>query len=283
MKKRKQGERQPFGYTKRKILLLVLDRYPKDIEEPELRDILREEDQILEAKGVRNHLSDMEKENVIEKQSMGLGKPNIWKAKIGVERFKKIAEMFLDSQDKFEFIKTPYVQSVINKELVDILSEPWVKILEEHEGRKEDLKKYRPEGGLACLRRYTFMQEKDIIEILKTSPTALKTFCFEYDKFKDNDDLESRFNTYMLSTFLNDLLIGGIPKGRGLYADIKLKYVEPYEEDGEIKERNFFTLPDGAMSVFRTKDTKVNLEWMRDMSEETKEKLKEMGMKLEEE
>lgn len=112
--RRDQGEREPKGKTKRKILLKLAQEFPQDVEEPPLRDYLKENFRISSNKGIKNHLSDLKQENCLKKESTK-GKANIWNLNQEYEGFKSLCKLFLDSSDRGEFLKSDYAQKMLDK------------------------------------------------------------------------------------------------------------------------------------------------------------------------
>jgi len=100
------------------VFLNVCEHFPEGIEEPILRDILREEFGIREPKGIKIHLADLEEEGLLSKISQK-GKSNIWKIPtepifvkaLGHEatpEFVTYAERFMFSEDREKFHKTQW-------------------------------------------------------------------------------------------------------------------------------------------------------------------------------
>lgn len=115
---RARGERYPKGFIKRKILLYLSLAYPKAIAEPDLRDILFDEWKVKTPRVVKNHLSDLEEKEWIEKESQE-GKANLWGIDPDLNHFEEIAKKFLDSEDRFDFIETDYVQKKLTDRYID--------------------------------------------------------------------------------------------------------------------------------------------------------------------
>jgi len=130
--RRKQGERFPKGYIKNQILLIVCQHFPKGIEEPDLRDILRKEFGIRESKGIKMHLADLEEEGLLSKISQK-GKSNIWKIPtepifvkaLGHEatpEFVTYAGRFMFSEDSKKFLECKYARSILTEDHLDQLA-----------------------------------------------------------------------------------------------------------------------------------------------------------------
>ena len=119
-KRRKRGEKYPEGFIKRKIACTIAQRFPDGIEEPVLRDTLRDEWGISEPRGIKVHLADLEEKKVLVKEEKK-GFPNTWKLNQGYETFKYLTKELglLTHEDKFEFIKSKYVQSILTDEFLN--------------------------------------------------------------------------------------------------------------------------------------------------------------------
>jgi len=131
-RKRKQGERFEKGYIKNQILLIACQNFPKGIEEPDLRDTLRERFRIRESKGIKLHLADLEKKGLLSKVSQK-GKANIWKIptepifnkEFGYEitpTFATYAERFMFSEDRNKFVESNYARSILTDEHLNQLA-----------------------------------------------------------------------------------------------------------------------------------------------------------------
>ncbi len=72
-----KGPKYPYGYTKMQIQRILLN-YPDGIDEPKLRSILKQELGILDPKGIKLHLKELEAEGSLVKGEQA-GRKNIWK------------------------------------------------------------------------------------------------------------------------------------------------------------------------------------------------------------
>lgn len=128
-KRRKQGESFPVGYIKNQILLIACQHYPKGIEEPVLREILREQFDIRESKGIKLHLRDLE-ENALLDKVVKKGKANVWRIPqrpklikdLGFEakpEFSNYAGRFLFSKDKTKFLKSQYAKNYLTDDRIN--------------------------------------------------------------------------------------------------------------------------------------------------------------------
>lgn len=111
----KRTTRKPHekGFTKDRIILTILN-HPNGIEEPELRDLIRQKHGIKDKRGIKRHLSDLKQSGKIRKEEQK-GKENIWHPKQDINTFKILAKEFLGTEHKLEFHKTPYCQNMITK------------------------------------------------------------------------------------------------------------------------------------------------------------------------
>ena len=130
--KRKQGERFAKGYIKNQILLIACQHFPKGIEEPDLREVLRQKFRIREAKGIKLHLANLEEEGLLSKISQR-GKSNIWKIptepifvkELGFKatpEFITYAERFMFSENREKFFESKYARSILTEEHLDQLA-----------------------------------------------------------------------------------------------------------------------------------------------------------------
>ena len=87
-KKSKPGAKYPRGYTKKRILLVVLDHL-EGIQEPFLRDEIKWKLDLGDNKGIRQHLMDLKETEFLDKE-FELGKENIWRPKMDENTFKKL-------------------------------------------------------------------------------------------------------------------------------------------------------------------------------------------------
>lgn len=72
-----KGPKYPYGYTKMQIQKILLN-FPDGIEEPELRSIIKQELGIVDPKGIKLHLKELEADGSLVKEEHA-GKKNIWK------------------------------------------------------------------------------------------------------------------------------------------------------------------------------------------------------------
>lgn len=130
--RRKQGQRFPQGYIKNQILLIACQHFPKGIEEPILRDSLREEFGIREPKGIKIHLADLEEKGLLCKFSQK-GKSNIWKiptepifvkvlGRDSIPEFISYAGRFLFSEDRDRFLKSGYARKMLTEDRINQLA-----------------------------------------------------------------------------------------------------------------------------------------------------------------
>lgn len=72
-----KGPKYPHGYTKMQIQRILLN-HPDGIDEPKLRSIIKQELGILDPKGIKMHLKELEAEGSLVKEEQA-GKKNIWR------------------------------------------------------------------------------------------------------------------------------------------------------------------------------------------------------------
>jgi len=149
------GEGYEKGFTRTYILKLLINK-PKGMDEPDIREIVRNELKIRQKKSVRGPLETLEEEELVFVRPKK-GKPNVWKIKEDLRTLKKLSEFFTTySFEKFdewgirgyatEFIASEYTQLMIS----------------------ESLRKH-----LKSLKVFTESQWQEILTIVKISPTAL--------------------------------------------------------------------------------------------------------------
>lgn len=120
--RRKRGEMYPKGYIERRIAILVFD-YPSGIEEPEIRDWLKENYNIREKKGIRSHLEKLKEKGflILEPQR---GEDNIWKPcpETKLEILSYVCEgMQWDTKEEVvSALFTGYVQRAIDELLLPV-------------------------------------------------------------------------------------------------------------------------------------------------------------------
>jgi hypothetical protein len=227
-KRRKQGEKFKEGFIKKKIVLIIASHFPKGINEPELRDILRDNWSIAEPKGIKTHLDDLREELKLVKEEKK-GFPNIWKLNQDYENFNLLAEYFLKSEDKFEFVKSKYVQSIIDENFVDHFAVNWGKEylqflwVKEIRGEKapDKLEPDKLRGGFYASLLGTLTKD-NFIKILKLSPTCLYDFLFPNQVFK-NELFSLDIGSYFLHLFVSDMM-HGLPEGKGIETELKVEY-----------------------------------------------------------
>lgn len=180
-KRRKQGERFPVGYIKNQILLIVCQHYPKGIEEPDLREILREQFGIRESKGIKQHLRDLEENALLDKVTKK-GKANLWKIpqkpklikKLGWEAtptFAGYAEEFLFSKDRRKFLESSYAKAILTDDRINQIAQGlWINYKEQLRLIVETFNNLEKE--LADPSRYK------ISEKIRKSPTLLSFLLF---------------------------------------------------------------------------------------------------------
>jgi hypothetical protein len=74
---KEKGPKYPYGYTKLQIQRILLN-YPDGIDEPKLRSIIKQELGIIDPKGIKLHLKELEADGSLVKEEQA-GKKNIWK------------------------------------------------------------------------------------------------------------------------------------------------------------------------------------------------------------
>jgi len=180
-KRRKQGEGFPKGYIKDQILLIACQNFPKGIEEPELRDILREEFGIREGKGIKLHLANLQEEGLLSKISKK-GKSNIWRIPtepifvkdLGIKatpEFITYAERFLFSQERNKFLESNYARSILTDEhFTQLAFDFWVNYSEQFLLIVETLKRLQEEFGDTS--------RVEPSKIIKRSPTIISFLLF---------------------------------------------------------------------------------------------------------
>ena len=239
--KRKQGEKFPVGFIKRKIILIISNQFPKGMKEPDLRDSLREKWGISEPKGVKIHLNDLEEKKVLVKEERR-GFPNVWKLNQDYNAFKSLIKDFHNSEDETDFLRSNYVQSMINEDFVDYFAVNWGreyvrffydpdtqtafgKPLEDFQ--LEELKKHFYTGLIG-------LERKDLIEVLRISPSCLYNFLFP-ERVVQSLSRGIPLSTFFLVPFAHDASIDGIPSGKGIETKIEVEYGNLKDVKGETK------------------------------------------------
>jgi hypothetical protein len=154
-KTEKRGQKNPVGFTKRRILLLALD-YPDGIKEPDLVEEIRNKCGITELKGIRGHLADLREGRIIdgrekdEKRKEGkqyllkeaqLGKENTWTPNPDFASFHAIALEFLSNVDlAVPFMRTEYTQKMVKEHIFAMLEKRYDIDMSTNEPTVEDLK-----------------------------------------------------------------------------------------------------------------------------------------------
>jgi len=100
--RRKNGERREGGETKWDIIKYALNN-GGSFSEPDLRDHLREEFNISEPKGIKNHLKDLEKMGIL-KNNPSKGLPNLWSLNTDLSSIKKMIDLGRDKSGEKEHI-----------------------------------------------------------------------------------------------------------------------------------------------------------------------------------
>lgn len=111
--KRKPGERLKEGETRKEILLLVFN-HPEGVDEPDIRDAIREKTKIRTRDVITAHLKKLQDQGFIQKiqAPRNSGKPNRWKpSEFDFSVFSKIFADF-PTNDHEAFFSTEYVQGV---------------------------------------------------------------------------------------------------------------------------------------------------------------------------
>ena len=207
--RRKRGKGYPKGYIERRIAILVFD-YSGGIEEPEIRDWLKENYNIREKKGIRSHLEKLKEKEflILEPQR---GEDNIWKPcpETKLEILSYVCEgMQWDTKEEVvSALFTGYVQRAIDELLLPIFGKQCGVLdgyfengefvclteLERQEPEKRTLKiKERPEEGviMSLPEEGVILPElePDIWNFLKKgfklSPTALSHILNELPEVK---------------------------------------------------------------------------------------------------
>lgn len=127
VKKLKQGQKYPEGFTQMQILLKLCenDQTPTS----DILDFLKESFYIREQKNVReHHLKTLEKHRLIRRKSAGRGHPDYWSV---IPDFKVLKEILKRVKDypraQHDFMKSKYYRSWI-PELVDSFNKSFAEI-----------------------------------------------------------------------------------------------------------------------------------------------------------
>lgn len=241
-KGRAQGERYPKGFVKRKILLRISSEFPKGVEEPLLRDYLRESWNVREKRGVKKHLDDLKEEGCLSKKTRR-GKANIWNLKSDYRGIKSVANRLLkDDVDKLPFVRTDYVQKIVNEKLVDHFAPAWAKKFVsakadylEKSGYSENsevwgipIRELDDFENKKLRENFYFylldLSKEKLAEILRVSPSALRNFLFPERLFKEESYPINHIDAYFLYPLVFDSIIYGIPEGKGIEAKLEVKY-----------------------------------------------------------
>jgi hypothetical protein len=240
--KRERGKGYPEGFAKRKIVLIISKDFPKGVNEPDLRDILRDEWHISEPKGIKIHLAELEEKKALVKDAEKRGLSNIWKLSQEHEAFKFLVEMFHNSEDEIGLLRSKYAQSTINENFVDYFAASWRRefdhffepIYIEH---GKEIKKSEPAGLRDEFYKYLGRLKKDdLIQILKLSPKSLHVFLFPEEFFSSLKPRNppSHLDAFFLFSFVTDLLYS-LPVGKGLRTKLEVEYGDVKKVDNENK------------------------------------------------
>jgi len=242
-KRRKPGERFPTGFIKRKIELIISNQFPVGVREPDLRDILREKWKVSEPKGVKIHLAELEEAGILTKEEKK-GLPNVWKLSQDYETFKVLVEEFYKSKDEFErdidgFMESKYVQSVIDEKFVDHFAAEWWKeyyrLFIQVSQKSKPIEKFRSEELRdEFYSRLINLTKDDLTQILRVSPSSLYNFLFPRESIQSSPVGISP-SAYFLFPFVADVLIHGIPEGKGVETKLEVKYGGLKNIKGETK------------------------------------------------
>lgn len=180
-RKRKRGEKFAMGYIKNQILLIVCQHYPKGIAEPDLREMLRQQFDIRESKGIKLHLRDLEENALLDKVAQK-GEANVWRIPqrpklvkdLGFEAtpaFSNYARRFLFSEDKTRFLESSYAKKILTDDRVDQLAKGFLNIY------KDQLKLIA--GTFQNLEKeLTDPSKYGVSEKIRKSPTLLSFLLF---------------------------------------------------------------------------------------------------------
>lgn len=226
-KKRERGKAFPIGFIKRKIALILSTQFPKGIREPDLRDFLRENWGVSEPKGVKIHLAELKKKEMLVKEEKKF--TNVWRLSESYEAFKSLLKEFHNSEDEIGFVRSKYAQSIINESFIDHFAGSWwrgyarfFKI--QYPQKAKIIAKFRAEE----LRDefYTGMlgtQKDDLIQIFRVSPTSLHIFLFPEEIFPSLNP-GTPLDALFLFSFVADMSIYNVPEGKGISTRLEVEY-----------------------------------------------------------
>lgn len=237
-KRRARGERFPVGFIKRKIALIISSQFPKGIREPDLRDFLREKWGISEPKGVKTHLAELEERKALIKEEKK-GFPNVWKLNQDYEAFKSLLKEFHNSEDEIGFLRSKYVQSMINEDFVDHFSVDWwmgyARFFNIQTQKVKSVEKFLPEELRGEF--YTRMlgtKKDDLIQIFRVSPTSLHIFLFPEEIFPSLNP-GTPLDALFLFSFVADMSIYNVPEGKGISTRLEVEYGDVKKGKNGIK------------------------------------------------
>lgn len=257
---KKRGESYPLGFTKRKILLFLAEAFPEKVKEKKIRLFLREEFDISGNTGIKRHLSELKEEDCLHKEREP-GIANFWKLEDSYDKFKNIAERFLLREENLtDFIRSNYVSQMIDEDFVDYFAPEWGsaylnkrdEFLENKEESENGVSSFLKIGEMTDkieydldsqsedeLRKWFFdsfrsLDKKELIVILKTSPSALENFLFPEQLLKDSNLFRFiAMDNYFVYPFILDIIRhGGLESGK-LKTEINLEYLDMKGEEPE--------------------------------------------------
>lgn len=231
-----RGESYPPGFTKRKILLFLTEPFPERIKEKKIRLFLKEEFDISGNTGVKRHLKELKEENCLLKDHEP-GIANFWSLNNRYVGFKNVAKRFLlEEEDLTSFIRSNYVEEIIDKDFVDYFASNWAReyanyrqgyltddsdILGIRVKKLDDMDDEELRTNF-----YKYLQnldKKKLSEILKVSPSVLKNFLFPNELFKDHKPVLT-INVYFLYPFALDSVTIGAPEEKRIDTKLEIKY-----------------------------------------------------------
>ena len=112
VKKLKQGQKYPDGFTQNQILLKLCkkDKTPTS----EIIDFLRDNLNIREQKNIReHHLKKLEKNKLIKRESAGRGHLDYWYVNSDPDTFAELLDRFLKTEHQKEFLASEYCKHMI--------------------------------------------------------------------------------------------------------------------------------------------------------------------------
>ncbi|KXB01894.1 hypothetical protein AKJ45_01790 [candidate division MSBL1 archaeon SCGC-AAA261F19] len=240
-KGRAPGERYPKGFVKRKILLRISNEFPKGVKEPLLREYLRESWNVRERRGVKKHLGDLKEEGCLIKKSRK-GRANIWKSTEDYEGFKSVVRRFLkEDGNESDFIKSRYVQEIIDEDLVDYFVPHWAREYVSARANFLRAKNFSEDSevwGKPIRKIETFeddelrewfykflmdLTKEKLVEILRVSPSVLRNFLFPEELFVEGHPLR-KIDIYFLYPLAFDSIVYGVPEGKGIDVKLEVEY-----------------------------------------------------------